>query len=276
MIVRKLKDKKPKILIFQGSPRKKNSCANQIPKSEKLVKYIVEKWLPFADFDVIDLGVGDVIIQPCKGCVSTSDGMHCHYYCTCYKKGSSKAPDLMYEADIYKKLEECDGFLVISPIHWYSVTTQVKAMFDRLVCANLTITKDQAIEIFGKGNIKNSKLTGKAELSKEYKHLLKNHLEGKWASFIAHGDNGADEYNNENAPDIGDKNWDIKNTLLPLVYQCRYSGMHCPDDLIEAVYINEGMEYYKANFQPLDTLFEISDNIIEKLIDYIENFNLSL
>ena len=84
----------------------------------------------------------------------------------------------MYEADIYTKLEQCDGFLVITPIHWYSVSTQVKAMFDRLVCANQTITKDQAEEIFGKGNIKKSELVGSAELSGQYKHLLKNHLEG--------------------------------------------------------------------------------------------------
>jgi multimeric flavodoxin WrbA len=162
MIIRKLTDNKPKILIFQGSPRRENSCANQTSKSEKLVNYIVDKWSPFANIEVIDLSIGDINIQPCKGCISTSNGMHCHWKCDCYSKGSEKKPDLMYESLIYDKLEECDGFMVISPIHWYSVSSQVKAMFDRLVCANQTITKEQAVEIFGKGNTKNSKLTGRA------------------------------------------------------------------------------------------------------------------
>jgi multimeric flavodoxin WrbA len=272
MIIRKISDKKPNIIIFQGSPRKKNSCSNQESKSEKVANYLYEKWLPFSNIEIIDLSVGKVIIQPCKGCISTSNGMHCHWACSCFKKGSTKSPDLMYEADIYNKLEKCDGFLVITPIHWYSVSTQVKAMFDRLVCANQTITKEQAIEIFGKENIKNSEITGNAELSGEYKHLLKNHLEGKFAAFYAHGDDGANDYDG-NQPDTGDKMWDVKNSVMPLVYQCRYSGINAPDDLIEAFYTNKGIDYYQANLDINKNLefFERADNLIEKLIDYINN-----
>jgi len=272
MIIRKLSDRKPRIIIFQGSPRKIDSCANQIPKSQKVADYILDKWSPFANFDFIDLSIGDVIIQPCKGCVSTSNGMHCHWKCSCYKKGSDKRVDLMYESDIYDKLEECDGFLVITPIHWYSVSSQVKAMFDRLVCANQTITKNQALEIFGEGNIKNSELTGKAELSGEYKHLLKNHLEGKWAAFYAQGDDGANDYDG-NQPDTGDKMWDVKNVVMPLVYQFRYSGMNAPDDLVESFYTDKGIGYYQSNLNMSENPEFISkaDLLIEKLIDYINN-----
>lgn len=271
MNIRKLSDKKPKILLFQGSPRKIDSCANQKSKSERVIEYLVNKWIPFVNFEVVDLGIGDVRIQPCKGCVSTANGMHCHWRCSCFAKGMEENPDLMYEADIYTKLEECDGFIVVSPVHWYAVSSQVKAMFDRLVCANLTITKEQALEIFGKGNIKSSELTGRAELSGKYKHLLKNHLEGKWAGFIVHGDNGANDYDN-NPPDIGDQFWSVRNNVMPLVYQCRFSGIHCPDDLVESVYINEGIPYYQANLSPLDQLFELSDGVMERMIDYINNF----
>lgn len=270
MIIRKLTDSKPNIIIFQGSPRKENSCANQISKSQKVSEYLLEKWSPFANLEIIDLSVDSITIQPCKGCISTSNGMHCHWKCSCFKKGSTKAPDLMYEADIYDRLENCDGFIVVTPIHWYSVSTQVKAMFDRLVCANQTITKEQAIDIFGKENIKNSDLTGRAELSGEYKHLLKNHLEGKWAAFYAHGDDGANDYNG-NQPSTGDNMWDVKNSVMPLVYQCRYSGLNAPDDLVEAFYINKGIDYYQANLD-MDKTFEFfqkADNLIEKLIDYI-------
>jgi multimeric flavodoxin WrbA len=270
MIIRKFTDKKPNILIFSGSPRKENSCANQVPKTQKIAEYLLDRWSPVAKLELIDLSVGKVNIQPCKGCISTANGMHCHWSCSCYSKGSPDKPDLMYEADIYTKLEQCDGFIIITPIHWYSVSTQVKAMFDRLVCANQTITYDQAVEIFGKGNTKNSELTGAAELSGQYKHLLKNHLEGKWAGFFAHGDDGANDYDG-NQPDTGDQEWDVRNCVMPLVYQCRYSGINVPDDLIESFYINKGKDYFQANLDIDHTheFFNKADVLIEKMIDYI-------
>jgi multimeric flavodoxin WrbA len=445
MIIRKLSDKKPNILIFQGSPRKENSCANQDPKTKKLVDFIYNEWAPFANIDVIDLSIGDVTIQPCKGCVSTSNGFHCHWKCvaedqrvhtkdgfkkikdlkigeilqdgnrvinhvktsdseeifevklkdgrkieltkdhkvkvliegkeswveveklksdylipaiytdrlfnytgvlnldgksaeydslredqmflsrsgicsiitekdgkftleyiheksttttiksiksvgfkpvydievenshefnceginihncSCYGPNSKKKPDLMYDAMIYDKLEMCDAFLVVSPIHWYSVSTQVKAMFDRLVCANQTITKEEAIEIMGEGNIKNSKITGKTELSGKYKSMLKNHLKGKTAAFFVHGDNGANDYDG-NQPNTGDNMWDVKNSVMPLVYQCRYSEINCPDELVEAVYVNEGVPYYKANILNNDILIQKINDLFERLL----------
>lgn len=272
MKIRKITDSKPKVLIFNGSPRRLKSCANQISKTQKIIEYVIEKYLPFIDFDVIDLSVGKVTIQPCKGCMSTSGGFQCHWKCSCYYKGDKSKPDLIYESDIYQKLEECDAFIVLSPIHWYSVTTQVKALFDRLVCANQTITKEQAIDIFGDGNIKNSELTGKAELYGQYDNLLKNHLEGKWAAFYVHGDNGADDYNG-NQPDIGDIYWDVKNSIMPLVYQCRYSGINCPDDLVDAFYMNKGVPYYQANldFNNNDgEYFSRIDNLVERLLNYLK------
>jgi multimeric flavodoxin WrbA len=271
MIIRKLSDKKPKILIFNGSPRRLKSCANQTSKSQKIVQYVIEKWLPFVDFDVIDLSIGKTTIQPCKGCVSTSNGFHCHFPCSCYVKGDKVKTDLMYEKDVYQKLQECDGFIVVSPIHWYSVSTQVKAMFDRLVCVNQTITQEQAVELFGKGNTKNAELTGKTEIWGQNKDLLKNHLEGKWAAFFVHGDNGANDYDGHQ-PETGDRVWDVKNSVMPLVYQCRYSGINCPDDLVEAFYINQGKPYYQANedFDSEISVFKKMDNLVEKLLNYLK------
>jgi multimeric flavodoxin WrbA len=179
----------------------------------------------------------------------------------------------MYEADIYDKLEQCDAFLIVSPIHWYSVSSQVKAMFDRLVCANLTITKQQAIQFFGEGNIKNAQLTGQSELEGLYKDELRNHLEGKWAAFFAHGDNGANDYDG-NQPNTGDISWDVRNSVMPLVYQCRYSMINCPDDLVEAFYINHGLDYYEANLQPNDELFQRADSLIDRLVNYLNPLNL--
>lgn len=275
MQIRKLGGKKPKILIFNGSPRRKNSCANQTSKTQKLIHWTVGKFMPFADYEVMDLSVGQVNVQPCKGCISTSNGFHCHWKCSCYKKDSTKKPDLMYQMDIYDKLEECDAFVIVSPIHWYSVSTQIKAMFDRLVCANQTITKEQALEIFGEGNIKNSELTGNAEIYGQYKHLLKNHLAGKWAAFYVHGDDGANDYDG-NPPWTGDKEWDVRNSVMPLVYQCRYSEINVPDDLVEAFYINQGKPYYQANLDmPEESEFFLKmDVLMERLLNYLESRNL--
>ena len=259
----------PRIVIFNGSPRKLRSCSNQTSKSSKLVDYVVEKYSKDAIFDVIDLSVGKVNIQPCKGCVSTANGMHCHWKCSCYSKDDPENPDLMYEASVYDKLEACDAFIVVSPVHWYSVSTQVKAMFDRLVCANLTITQQEAVEIFGE-NAKNAKITGNEELSGQYKSLLKNHLAGKWAAFYVHGDDGASDYDG-NPPMTGDENWDPKNNVMPLVYQCRYSEINCPDDLIEAFYINKGKPYYQANLDmPEESEFFMKmDRLVKRLVTYL-------
>ena len=270
MRIRKITDRKPRILLVQGSPRDIDSCADMTSKSELLVDFLVDRWSNVVDFDVLDLKPGKVTIRPCKGCVSSSGGMHCHWKCSCFSK-DMEVPDLMYEEDVYTRLEECDGFMIVSPIHWYAVSTQVKAMFDRLVCCNLTITKDQALQIFGKGNIKNSELTGRAELSGKYKHLLKNHLEGKWAAFFVHGDDGANDYGG-GGPNIGDRGWDVKNCVLPLVYQCRFSGINCPDELVEAIYVNKGIPYHEANLRENGELYVAIDGLMERMVNFMENF----
>lgn len=175
-------------------------------------------------------------------------------------------PDLIYEKGIYDLLEWCDAFLVVSPINWYSVSTEVKALFDRLVCANLTLTHEQAKEIFGEKNIKNPEVTGAAELSGDYKHLLKNHLKGKVASFYVHGNAGADDYMGDK-PNVGDENWKPKQAVLPLVYQCRYSEIDAPDDLIEAFDINQGIPYFEANLiMPFEEeFFRRADDLMNRL-----------
>ena len=145
-------------------------------------------------------------------------------------------------------------------------------MFDRLVCVNQTITTEQAIELFGKGNIKDSSITGNTELTNKSRHLLKNHLAGKVGSFYCHGDNGASDYKGEEKPYTGEEMWDMKNAIMPLVFQCRYSEIEVPDQLIECFYINEGKEYYQANidFEKTPEFIERADNLVERLLEFLE------
>jgi multimeric flavodoxin WrbA len=281
MKVRKLGDWKPRVLIFQGSPRDPDTCANMESKSHKIVEYMISKWSPFVNFQVIDLAVNQSkrpIIQPCKGCISTAGGFHCHFQCSCYFKGDDKKPDLLKELDVYSKLQDCDAFLVVSPIHWHALTSQVKLLFDRLICVNETLTIDDAKKLMGADNIKNSEVTGKFSRSGKYNNMLRNHLEGKVAGFYVHGDNGADDYKGKELPDsyrdVLDDGFgnNAKATVMPYVMQLKYSGIYVPNELVEAFYINEGVDYNVANktFNKEKEFFERADNLLENLLTYLE------
>lgn len=279
MIIRKLGDKKPNVILFQGSPRDKETCSGMDSKTELVVKYLVEEWSPFINFKVIDLSVNQhkrPIIQPCKGCVSTAGGYHCHFPCSCYNKGDQKVPDLLHELDVYKLLQESDAFIIVSPIHWHSLTSQIKLLFDRLVCINLTMDVWDAIKVIGREGIKDPKVTGSLSKAKKYDSLLRNHLEGKVAGFFVHGDDGADDYSNRELPpsyDVMDDGFqnNPKNVVMPFVNQLKYSGVYVPDELIQAFYINRGVDYYTANLTVLKNkeLFERADQLMDNLLNYL-------
>jgi len=284
MIIRKLGDKKPNVILFQGSPRDKETCPNMDSKSHVIVDYMVENWSPFINFKVIDLAVNQykkATIQPCKGCVSTAGGYHCHFPCSCYKKGDDKMPDLLHEEGVYELLKECDAFIIISPIHWHSLTAQVKTLFDRLVCTNLTMNVWDAINVLGRENIKRSEITGKLAKSGKYNHLLRNHLEGKVAGFYVHGDDGANDYSDRDLPDSYSDVFDDgfsnnpKNTVMPFIMQLKYSGVYVPDELVQAFYVNKGVDYYTANLTVLKNreLFERADTLLDNLLNYLSVTN---
>ena len=281
MIIRKLGDVRPKVILFQGSPRDKDTCANMDSKSHKIVDYIIDKWSPFIDFKVFDLAVNQSkapTIQPCKGCVSTAGGFHCHFKCSCYFKGDDKKPDLLQELDVYEHLQECDAFVVISPIHWHSLTSQVKLLFDRLVCINQTLSVEDAKKLMGSENIKNSDITGKFAKSGKYDEMLRNHLEGKVCGFYAHGDDGADDYEGKELPksysDVLDDGFgnNPKAVVMPYVMQMKYSGVYVPDELIQSFYVNKGVNYYTANktFNKEKEFFERADTLIDNLLNYLD------
>jgi multimeric flavodoxin WrbA len=281
MIIRKLGDKKPKVLIFQGSPRDKDTCANMESKTHKVVEYMTSKWSTFINFQVIDLSVNQSkrpIIQPCKGCVSTAGGYHCHFECSCYFKGDNKKPDLLKELDVYNLLQECDAFIIVSPIHWHSLSAQVKTLFDRLVCVNQTLTIDDAKKLMGDGNIKNSDITGKFAKSGKYNDMLRNHLEGKVAGFYVHGDDGANDYTGKELPDSYSDVLDDgfsnnpKSVVMPFVMQLKYSGVYVPDSLIQSFYVNKGVDYYTANktMSKEKEFFERADLLLNNLLEYLD------
>jgi multimeric flavodoxin WrbA len=275
MILKKFNNNLPKVALIQGSPRDPDTCPGMESKTHIVIQYIMDKWGYDFDLDVIDLSVNQnkqSIIQPCKGCISTAGGYHCHYKCDCYEADDEKKPDLMHDVDIYGRLENSNAFIIFSPIHWYSLTSQVKSMFDRLVCINQTLTHDEAVSLMG-GDFKNPEVTGKYAQSGKLNGKLKNHWEGKIAGFYVHGDDGANDYKNKNYPAsykyLWDQFTDPQMVINPFVMQLKYSGIFVPDNLQQAFYVNKGVDYYTANIGMNPIFFEKADEIMKNLKDIL-------
>ena len=274
-----------RIMLFQGSPRRANNCPDQWGKTKLLAEHIMEYAPADVDIDYCDLSVSpETTIQPCKGCVSTANGFHCHYRCDCYTSNAvdPRLSDYMHDADIYGRMERSDGFLFLTPINWYSTSSQLKLLFDRLSCINLTITSDQAREL---GINKNAIKSAAAEQSGKYHHLLKNHYEGKFAAFFIHGDDGGSDYyefakkkksylprlplayTQHSTPDgYAGRIDDPRNAIMNLVWQCRYSGIFVPEDLIEGYNATKGICYSKSMELAITNLQEFYDRGLDLLL----------
>lgn len=259
-----------RILLIQGSPRHLHNSPREWPKTTFAINEVYRKFHEHVELDIVDLSVprNARLVQPCKGCVATAGGLHCHWPCSCYGPGSidDDVPDVMWNERVYRRLEAADGFILFAPIHWYAVPTQVKAMFDRLVCANLTLTRRQAVELLRPSNgsetestgarlpdyVKDPNVTKAAARSGRFDSYLRNHLAGRIAGFFIYGDAGADDYVDVPAPmsyrqAVRDREPGPICAIRPLVWQCRYSGIVVPDDCIEAFNASEGIDYADQN-----------------------------
>ncbi|HEX4183593.1 MAG TPA: flavodoxin family protein, partial [Caulobacteraceae bacterium] len=73
-------------------------------------------------------------IHPCKACFSTAAPL-CHWPCSCYPNYSlGQTQDWMNE--IYPMWVAAHGIMIITPVNWYQVSSPIKLMMDRLVCAD--------------------------------------------------------------------------------------------------------------------------------------------
>ena len=128
-------------------------------------------------------------------------------------------------------------------------------------------------------NIKDTEITGKFARSGKYDNMLRNHLEGKVAAFYAHGDDGADDYDGKELPesyqDVIDDGFsnNPKSTVMPYVMQLKYSGVFVPDQLIQAFYLNKGVNYNIANktFDKTQEFFDRADYLLDNLLTYLED-----
>lgn len=129
----------PRILLINGASRSEHTCPGETSKTWRLVK-IAESIFTGQDVavDILDLSrlaseFGKQI-HPCKTCVSTAMPL-CHWPCSCYPNYSlGQTDDWMNE--IYPLWVAAHGIMIVTPVNWYQAPTGLKAMMDRLVCAD--------------------------------------------------------------------------------------------------------------------------------------------
>lgn len=128
-----------RVLLINASPRSDRTCPGEISKTWRLVEMartaLVNDGVQCEILDLARLASGyDLTIHPCKACFSTSPAL-CHWPCSCYPNHSlAQVNDAMN--DIYPMWVRAHGIMIVTPVHWYQAPTVLKAMMDRLVCAD--------------------------------------------------------------------------------------------------------------------------------------------
>jgi multimeric flavodoxin WrbA len=179
---------KSRILLINGSPRSEHTCPGEMSKSFRLVE-IAEQAIEHApgfEIDRLDLSRQTsefgIQIHPCKGCVSTAMPL-CHWPCSCYPNHSlGQINDWMGE--IYAMWAAAHGVMIVTPVHWYQAPTVLKAMMDRLVCAD-------------GGNPDPTSTSGKDAAKAKAIEMngwdFPRHLAGRVFSVVVHGDKAGAE-----------------------------------------------------------------------------------
>lgn len=172
-----------RILLIACSSRSEHTCPGEVSKSYRLMKIAEDVFAEKAGVQTEVLELSRLAaeygkhIHPCKACFSTSPAL-CHWPCSCYPNYAlGQTQDWMNE--IYPKWVEAHGIFIVTPVNWYQVTSPLKLMMDRLVCAD-------------GGNPDPTRTQGK-DVKKAKKLELKGwdyprHLEGRFFGVVVHGD----------------------------------------------------------------------------------------
>ena len=126
-------------LVICGSPRNDGTCPGEISKTFRLAGLVKDVLageaieVDFLDLSELTSAYGRQI-HPCKGCLSTAMPL-CHWPCSCYPNHSlNQVNDWM--AEIYERWVAAHAIVIVTPTHWYSTSSTLKLMIDRLVCAD--------------------------------------------------------------------------------------------------------------------------------------------
>ncbi|MBA4011099.1 MAG: NADPH-dependent FMN reductase [Phenylobacterium sp.] len=171
-----------RVLVINASSRSEHTCPGEMSKSYRLADLAREAMeeegvaVNLLDLSRLASEYGREI-HPCKACFSTAAAL-CHWPCSCYPNYSlGQVHDWMNE--IYPMWVEAHGVMIITPVNWYQVSSPLKLMMDRLVCAD--------------GGNPDPTLTHGKDAKKAKAEELKGwpypkHLEGRVFSVVVHGD----------------------------------------------------------------------------------------
>lgn len=129
-----------RFLVINGSSRSEHTCPGEMSKSWRLAELVREVFesAPDTAVEVLDLSrlaseYGREI-HPCKACFSTAAAL-CHWPCSCYPNYAvGQVHDWMNE--IYPMWVAAHGVVIVTPVNWYQVSSPIKLMMDRMVCAD--------------------------------------------------------------------------------------------------------------------------------------------
>lgn len=171
-----------RILLINGSPRSEHTCPGEMSKTWRLIEQAQPVFAQqgFA-IDILDLSrqVSEFgkQIHPCKSCVATAMPL-CHWPCSCYPNYSlGQTNDWMNE--IYPLWIAAHGIMIITPVHWYQAPTVLKAMIDRLVCADGGNPDPTSTHGKHAGEAKAIEIAG---------WNYPKHFNGRYFAVVAHGD----------------------------------------------------------------------------------------
>jgi len=172
-----------RILLINASSRSEHTCPGEMSKSWRLLEiaHDVLKRARGVQTEILELNrlaseYGRKI-HPCKACFSTSPAL-CHWPCSCYPNHAmGQTQDWMNE--IYPMWVAAHGIMIFTPVNWYQVSSPLKLMMDRLVCAD-------------GGNPDPTSTQGK-DAARAKKVEMKGwdyprHLAGRIFSVVVHGD----------------------------------------------------------------------------------------
>ena len=245
-----------RILIISGSDRRQYNCPGVDSKSRTLMLRMAEQLPAGWEIDYEDLGnvYGREKIQSCNACVSTSMAL-CVWPCNCYSKNDNKEPDLMWNMDLYARLDMADAWAIIGPVNWYAPSSNLKLMFDRLVCMNGGNPDEKTI------SHKNPEKAMDLEKTEHWKEMSLNHLEGRTAGFFCYGDDGGDELDQDGIPKVlqhkkyfnpdEEPYQNDRKAYQSLVWQCRYGGVEVPDPLWQYELFGKGRKYSETQAEDM-------------------------
>jgi multimeric flavodoxin WrbA len=171
------------ILLINCSSRSEHTCPGEMSKSWRLLEVAREIFAGAEDVAVEVLELNRLAseygrrIHPCKACFSTSPAL-CHWPCSCYPNHAmGQTQDWMNE--IFPMWVRAHGVMIITPVNWYQVSSPLKLMMDRMVCAD--------------GGNPDPTLTHGKDAAKAKEEELKGwpyprHLAGRLFSAVVHGD----------------------------------------------------------------------------------------